>query len=153
MVGTLWASIWGYILGPLLAILSVFLILLILIQRGRGGGLIGALGGPGGQSAFGTKAGDVFTRITVVTTCIWLLLCLATIALLNNRTQFRSTSGGQRQPSRTGELQPRGEPAPPATTSTPTGTSSGSASNTPAGPPPSGTPDKDAAPPATTQPK
>ena len=44
---------------------SLFLILLVLIQRGRGGGLAGALGGMGGQSAFGTKAGDLFTRITI----------------------------------------------------------------------------------------
>ena len=39
---------------------SLFLIALVLIQRGRGGGLAGAFGGAGGQSAFGTKAGDVF---------------------------------------------------------------------------------------------
>ena len=46
-----------------LTLLSVFLMLVILVQRGRGGGLTGALGGMGGQSAFGTKAGDLFTRI------------------------------------------------------------------------------------------
>ena len=39
---------------------AVFLILLILVQRGKGGGLAGAFGGMGGQSAFGTKAGDTF---------------------------------------------------------------------------------------------
>ncbi|MDP6059564.1 MAG: preprotein translocase subunit SecG, partial [Pirellulaceae bacterium] len=44
---------------------ALFLILLVLIQRGRGGGLAGAFGGAGGQSAFGTKAGDMFTRITI----------------------------------------------------------------------------------------
>ena len=36
-----------------------------MLQRGKGGGLAGALGGMGGQSAFGTKAGDLFTKITV----------------------------------------------------------------------------------------
>ena len=46
---------------------SLFLIFLILIQRGKGGGLAGAFGGVGGSSAFGTKAGDVFTRITIYT--------------------------------------------------------------------------------------
>lgn len=50
------------------------MVLLILVQRGRGGGLVGALGGPGGQSAFGTKAGDLFTRITVITAAIWIFL-------------------------------------------------------------------------------
>jgi preprotein translocase subunit SecG len=63
-----------YFFGPILFILSFFMILLILVQRGRGGGLVGALGGPGGQSAFGTKAGDLFTRITVITAGIWIFL-------------------------------------------------------------------------------
>ena len=64
------------ILSFLLPILSVFLILLILVQRGRGGGLVGAFGGSGGQSAFGARAGDVFTRVTVVVVCIWIIACI-----------------------------------------------------------------------------
>ncbi len=56
---------------------ALFLILLVLVQRGRGGGLAGALGGAGGSSAFGAKAGDVFTRITIITATIWILLCIA----------------------------------------------------------------------------
>jgi preprotein translocase subunit SecG len=61
-----------YLLPPL----SIFLILLILVQRGRGGGLVGAFGGGGGQSAFGAKAGDLFTKITVVTVSIWIVGCI-----------------------------------------------------------------------------
>lgn len=61
----------------LLSCLSVFMILLILIQRGKGGGLAGAFGGMGGQSAFGTKAGDTFTKITVVIAVIWFVVCMA----------------------------------------------------------------------------
>jgi preprotein translocase subunit SecG len=66
-----------------LMLLSVFLILVILVQRGRGGGLTGALGGMGGQSAFGTKAGDLFTRITIVVAAIWVLLSMASLKVLN----------------------------------------------------------------------
>ncbi|MEX2175940.1 MAG: preprotein translocase subunit SecG [Pirellulaceae bacterium] len=66
-----------------LCILSVFLSLVILVQRGRGGGLTGALGGMGGQSAFGTKAGDLFTRITIVVAAIWIVLSMATVKVLN----------------------------------------------------------------------
>ena len=58
----------------LLLFLSFFMIVLILLQRGRGGGLAGAFGGMGSQSAFGTKAGDTFTRITVVVAIIWVVL-------------------------------------------------------------------------------
>jgi preprotein translocase subunit SecG len=58
------------------------LILLVLVQRGRGGGLAGALGGPGGQSAFGTKAGDTFTWITAGTALVWIFLSMAAIKLI-----------------------------------------------------------------------
>ncbi len=71
------------ILPTLLFLNSIFLILLVLIQRGRGGGLAGAFGGLGGQSAFGTKAGDLFTRITVVTAAVWIFLCAASVNILN----------------------------------------------------------------------
>jgi preprotein translocase subunit SecG len=57
-----------------LMFLGIFLMIVVLLQRGRGGGLAGAFGGLGGQSAFGTKAGDVFTRITVVIAIIWVVV-------------------------------------------------------------------------------
>lgn len=75
-------SLVGTLLGMLMAFLSVFLILLILIQRGKGGGLTGALGGPGGQSAFGSKAGDTFTVITIVVASLWGFTCVLTMLIL-----------------------------------------------------------------------
>jgi preprotein translocase subunit SecG len=72
-----------FVMAMLLTLASIFMILLILVQQGRGGGLTGALGGMGGQSAFGTKAGDLFTRITIVTAIIWILLSILTIAFFN----------------------------------------------------------------------
>ena len=63
-----------WILATLLLLTSLFMILLVLIQRGRGGGLAGAFGGMGGQSAFGTRAGDVFTKITVVVAVVFILV-------------------------------------------------------------------------------
>ena len=67
----MWLS---YLSMILLMLVGVMLIIIVLLQRGRGGGLAGALGGMGGQSAFGTKAGDVFTRITIVIAVIWVVL-------------------------------------------------------------------------------
>jgi len=61
-----------FILQLLLFVLSLWLIFLVLIQRGKGGGLTGALGGSGGSSAFGAKAGDAFTRVTVVSATLWI---------------------------------------------------------------------------------
>ena len=63
-----------YTLGIMLTFSSIVMILLVLIQRGRGGGLAGAFGGQGGQSALGVRAGDVFTKITVVVAVVWVLL-------------------------------------------------------------------------------
>lgn len=67
----MWLS---YLTMILLLVVGLLLIIVVLLQRGRGGGLAGALGGMGGQSAFGTKAGDVFTRITIVIAVIWVVL-------------------------------------------------------------------------------
>ena len=71
-------SIVSFLLGTALLLVTLFLILLILVQRGKGGGLAGALGGMGGESALGTRAGDVFTKITVGTALVWILLCMLT---------------------------------------------------------------------------
>jgi preprotein translocase subunit SecG len=66
-----------------LFLLAIFLIVLILIQRGKGGGLAGAFGGMGGQSAFGTKAGDLFTRITIGVATVWIVLCIVSIKVFS----------------------------------------------------------------------
>jgi len=75
MTFLLLADLSNSLLGFLMGFLSLFLIMLILIQRGKGGGLTGALGGPGGQSAFGSKAGDTFTLVTIVVASIWGFTC------------------------------------------------------------------------------
>ena len=73
-----------YLLGSMMFLTALFLILLVLIQRGRGGGLAGAFGGAGGQSAFGTKAGDMFTRITIGTAAVWIVIAALSVLLLNS---------------------------------------------------------------------
>src|SRR6185369_11367767 len=70
-----------------LCLLSIFLILVILVQRGRGGGLTGALGGMGGQSAFGTKAGDLFTKITIGVAIVWVLSTMLIIKYVGSQSQ------------------------------------------------------------------
>ena len=69
------------IFNTLIILVSIFLICLILIQRGKGGGLAGAFGGVGGSSTFGTKAGDTFTRITVVTAAVWMLMAMLLVVM------------------------------------------------------------------------
>ena len=72
----------NFVLAILMIVTALFLILLVLIQRGRGGGLAGAFGGMGGQSAFGTKAGDMFTRITIGVAAFWIVLCVVSLKLM-----------------------------------------------------------------------
>src|SRR5215510_4804579 len=68
---------WGQIvLATVVTIVSFLLICLVLLQKNRGSGLSGAFGGAGGQSAFGTKTGDVLTWVTVGLTTVFLLLCV-----------------------------------------------------------------------------
>ena len=70
------------LLNMFVLVVGLFLILLVLIQRGKGGGLIGALGGSGGSSPFGSRAGDQFTRITIYVALVWLFLTMAQVKVI-----------------------------------------------------------------------
>jgi preprotein translocase subunit SecG len=120
-----------FTLGFMLVFMALFLIALVLIQRGRGGGLAGAFGGAGGQSAFGTKAGDLFTRITVVTAAIWIVLCIAATNLLGTRTSRLSPTLGGAAATADAEGGLDMEPAEPETKPA----ADGDAANEPAEPP------------------
>jgi len=65
-----------YSLLTLFLILSLFMVLLVLIQKGRGGGLSSAFGGVGGNTAFGSKTGDVLTWATSIVFGVFLLLAI-----------------------------------------------------------------------------
>lgn len=84
------ALVVSFVLKLALILIAIFMILLILVQRGRGGGLAGALGGPGGSSAFGTKAGDTFTRITSYTALVWMAVCIVAWVFYSNPTDSDS---------------------------------------------------------------
>jgi preprotein translocase subunit SecG len=124
-----------FVKGLLMVVLlltAVFLIVLVLIQRGKGGGLAGAFGGMGGQSAFGTKAGDLFTRITIGVATFWIILCLVTVKVLGvgGKGPLDQTMGGNVPPQRAGVSAPapaekpaqggKGAPAPGPADETPT---------------------------------
>ena len=98
-----------YLTYILFIIVAIFLILLVLIQKGRGGGLSGAFGGGGGNTAFGSKTGDVLTWATSVVFGVFLLLAIA-LNLVANSYNARATtpvaSGGASSQS------PANSPAP-----------------------------------------
>ncbi len=74
-----------YLTTTLFILVCVFLILLVLIQKGRGGGLSSAFGGSGGNTAFGSKTGDVLTWATSIVFGIFLLLAVALNLIADKR--------------------------------------------------------------------
>jgi len=108
----------SFLLMLLLFFTAVFLIVLVLIQRGKGGGLAGAFGGMGGQSAFGTKAGDLFTKITIGVAAFWIVLCIITVRYFGSTRNLIEGEFGDKGPKKEGVTAPpsteRGEPGGPA---------------------------------------
>ena len=86
-----WNPLVTNILVGLFLVVSGAMILLVLIQRPQGGGLSGAFGAGGGggggagQTAFGTKTGDVLTIATV--TIFGLFLVTAIVLNFATRPQ------------------------------------------------------------------
>ena len=102
-----------YLTIVLFITVCVFMILLILIQKGRGGGLASAFGGSGGNTAFGSKTGDVLTWATSVVFGVFLLLAVALNLFADARNKgANATASNQtsRMPARGGT----GTPAVPA---------------------------------------
>jgi preprotein translocase subunit SecG len=87
------------ILNVLILLVGLFLILLILIQRGKGGGLAGAFGGAGGSSAFGSRAGDTFTRVTITVAAVWVLLIMLMVKVVQPPLSDKSPDLGPLPPS------------------------------------------------------
>ncbi len=127
------SSALSILFGILMFLLAGFLILLILVQRGRGGGLTGALGGMGGQSAFGTKAGDLFTRVTMVTAAVWILLSIAVILVMNPQSHPGAGASDESVGSGARDYTPSSGGA--ATPSSPSGTSGAQPAGGPSGAP------------------
>jgi len=74
----------------LVIVTGLFLIGVVLIQRGKGGGLAGAFGGVGGSSPFGSKAGDAFTRFTIYVAAFWLLFIMVQVRIMNSKSDRSS---------------------------------------------------------------
>jgi preprotein translocase subunit SecG len=111
-----------YLCLTLFITVCVFLILLVLVQKGRGGGLSGAFGGSGGNTAFGSKTGDVLTWATSVVFGIFLLLAIVMNLMANHEATVKAKPPSTVTPvpaSPAGGLMPPMEPY-PAPTSQPT---------------------------------
>lgn len=77
---------WPILFLTLFIIICFLLVIVVLLQKGRGGGLGAAFGGAG-NAAFGTRTGDVFTWITIVLTALFLLLAVTATVLVKPKTE------------------------------------------------------------------
>lgn len=103
-----------FLLQFFLSATAIIVIILVMLQRGKGGGLAGALGGAGGQSAFGTKAGDLFTKITVGVAAVWILISIFAAIYapyLSGGAQYSATQNVQQNPAPSSETPGAGKPA------------------------------------------
>ena len=100
------ASFVIYVSRVLFVICAVALILVVLIQKGRGGGLGGLFGGGAAGGLLGSKTGDFLTWVTIVLVGLFLVLAVVE-AKFDKGTLIGADEGpGRRPPARTEQRQP-----------------------------------------------
>jgi preprotein translocase subunit SecG len=95
-----------YLLATVYVLTCLFLLLVVLLQQGKGGDMASAFGGGGSQTAFGARAGaTVLTRATTVLGVLFMIgaIVLGVIGRQGPGSLMRGVSG----------------PAPQTTTPTP----------------------------------
>ena len=91
-------------------IISLFLIAVILLQAGKGGGVADTFGGSQMQNLFGTKSTTVLTKLTAVCAIGFIVTCIS-LALISSR-QGRSIVDNVRIPKAAPVSLPHINPAP-----------------------------------------
>lgn len=92
------------------AIVCALLIIIILIQRGRGGGLLESFSGV--ESMFGTKTSAFLSRVTATLATLFMLTCIA-LAFLS-ASQSRSLMRNVKTAASPVQTTPDNEPVKPA---------------------------------------
>ena len=95
LIAVAWYS---HLLNAIIIVLGLMLMLIVLIQRGKGGGLAGAFGGAGGSSAFGSRTADAFVKITLYLAAVWVLFIMIHVKVVKYDTAQQAntsvTTGG-----------------------------------------------------------
>jgi preprotein translocase subunit SecG len=76
----------SHLLNLIVLGLGLLLMLVVLIQRGKGGGLAGAFGGVGGSSPFGSRAADQFVKVTLYLAAVWVLFIMIHVKVVKYDT-------------------------------------------------------------------
>jgi preprotein translocase subunit SecG len=99
------------VIAVLFLICAVVLILIILIQKGKGGGLSGALGGGAVSGLLGSKSKEPLTWITIA--LVGVFLTLAIVMAKFYKPVISDFEAGQFQETPVRQEQPRGPEFPP----------------------------------------
>jgi len=91
---------------------SIVLILVILFQAGRGGGLSESFGGSSTQTIFGTKTNVFLTRATAVSAVVYLSTCLLLGVMTSHRGRSLVARGSVALPVSGGAPASGGTPQP-----------------------------------------
>ena len=98
-----------YLVAALYVLTCLVLMLVVLLQQGKGGDIASAFGGGGSQTAFGARAGaTVLTRATTVLGVLFMIGALM-LAIIGQRGPGSLLSGERVAPA------PAGPPVVPAT--------------------------------------
>ena len=100
------------VVAVLFILSCVALVLIILIQKGRGGGLSGAFGGGMASGILGSKTGDFLTWVTITLVGLFLLLAIVMVKF------YKPSAAGDYDVSPQTQQQPAESPAQPATSDT-----------------------------------
>lgn len=99
------------VVAVLFVICAVALILVILIQKGRGGGLSGAFGGGMASGILGSKTGDFLTWVTIVLVGMFLALAVLMAKAYKPDVSDFGEGAAARPPAREEQQQPMEAPA------------------------------------------
>jgi preprotein translocase subunit SecG len=88
-----------YFLSAIYVIVCLVLLMVILLQQGRGGDIASAFGGSSSQTAFGARAGaTLLTRITSVAAVLFMLAAVGLGVLWQRGGGGGSLMGGKSAP-------------------------------------------------------
>ena len=87
-------AVWwvSHLLNVVIVTIGLLLMFIVLIQRGKGGGLAGAFGGVGVSSPFGSRAADQFVKITLYLAAVWVLVIMIHVKVVKYDVSRQATT-------------------------------------------------------------
>jgi preprotein translocase subunit SecG len=108
-----------YLVLTIYVIVCFVLMLVVLLQQGKGGDIANAFGGGSSQAAFGARAGaTVLSRATTVCAVLFVVGAVV-LGILGGRQEGGSVIGGRQQPGSTAPAPAAPAPVPAPSTPAP----------------------------------